>query len=86
MATMSITLPEPLKDWVEDQTRSGRYGDASDYVRELIRRDQERQDLVSEMQKLIDEGFASGVSTRSMDEILEEARARVGSGAIRHGL
>lgn len=60
MATMNVSLPDQMKDWVEHQTRSGRYANASDYVRDLIRRDQDRAAAVSELQDLIDEGIASG--------------------------
>lgn len=42
MATMNISLPGPMKEWVEAQSKTGRYSNASDYVRDLIRRDQER--------------------------------------------
>lgn len=42
MATMNISLPDQMKEWVEAQSESGRYSNASDYVRDLIRRDQER--------------------------------------------
>jgi antitoxin ParD1/3/4 len=74
MATMNVSLPDAMKDWVESQTRTGRYGNASDYVRDLIRRDQERADKIAAMQRFVDEGRASGVSEESMDEILVEAR------------
>lgn len=60
MATMNVSLPDSMKDWVERQTRSGRYSNASDYVRDLIRRDQDRQNALTELQKLVDEGLASG--------------------------
>jgi len=60
MATMNVSLPDPMKDWVEAQTRTGRYSNASDYVRDLIRRDQDRQSAIVELQKLVDEGLASG--------------------------
>lgn len=39
MATMNVSLPDRMKDWVEVQARTGRYSNASDYVRDLIRRD-----------------------------------------------
>jgi antitoxin ParD1/3/4 len=80
MATMNVSLPDPMKDWVEAQARSGRYSNASDYVRDLIRRDQERASKLAELQRLIDEGLASGVSGRSMGEVLQEARTRAGVG------
>jgi antitoxin ParD1/3/4 len=60
MATMNVSLPDPMKDWVEAQTRTGRYSNASDYVRDLIRRDQDRQKAIFELQALVDEGLASG--------------------------
>lgn len=75
MTTMNIVLPDPMKHWVEAQTRSGRYSNASDYVRDLIRRDQERAAKQAELQALISEGLESGVSNRSMDEVLDAARA-----------
>lgn len=75
MATTNISLPEVMKDWVEGQTKTGRYGNASDYVRDLIREDQERKAWIAETQKLIDEGLASGVSDRSVAEILQQAQA-----------
>ncbi len=75
MATMNVSLPDPMKHWVEAQTRSGRYSNESDYVRDLIRRDQERAAKQAELQALINEGMASGISERSMDEVLEAARA-----------
>ena len=83
MATMNVSLPDPMKDWVETQTRTGRYANASDYVRDLIRRDQERNDKIVAMQRFVDDGLKSGVSHRSMDEIfaagLERAEARHGN-------
>jgi antitoxin ParD1/3/4 len=57
---MNVSLPDPMKDWVEAQTRGGRYANASDYVRDLIRRDQDRQRAVAELQRLVTEGIESG--------------------------
>ena len=73
MATMNVSLPNEMKLWAEAQAQDGRYGNVSDYVRDLIRRDQERAVAIAELQALIDEGIASGVSEMSMDEIFEEA-------------
>jgi antitoxin ParD1/3/4 len=70
MASVNISVPEPMKDWIDDQTDSGRYSDASDYVRDLIRRDQQRAVKIAHMQKLVDEGLASGISDETMDDIL----------------
>ena len=40
MASMNISLPDPMRDYVQDRIDSGRYASVSDYVRDLIRRDQ----------------------------------------------
>jgi antitoxin ParD1/3/4 len=73
MATMNVSLPAPMKDWVEAQTKTGRYSNASDYVRDLIRRDQERTERIARMQQLVAEGLESGVSPESMTDIAEAA-------------
>ncbi|MCP4048536.1 MAG: type II toxin-antitoxin system ParD family antitoxin [Gammaproteobacteria bacterium] len=75
MATMNVSLPDPMKHWVEAQSKTGRYSNASDYVRDLIRKDQERLGKISAMQQLVSEGLESGVGSRSMDELLETAKA-----------
>ena len=76
MATMNISLPEQMKTWAESQAGTGKYSNTSDYVRDLIRRDQERSEKIAAMQVKITEGLASGISPLSMDEILEKARAK----------
>jgi len=43
MQTMNISLPDPLKQFVDSQVAGGRYSSASEYVRELIRADERRQ-------------------------------------------
>jgi antitoxin ParD1/3/4 len=75
MATMNVSLPGPMKEWVEAQSRTGRYSNASDYVRDLIRRDQERATKIAHMQRLLTEGLESGISTESMEDIAAAARA-----------
>lgn len=73
MATMNVSLPDPMKDWVESQAKSGRYSNASDYVRDLIRRDQERAAQIAHLQRLIDEGVESGIAEDfSMDALQGE--------------
>lgn len=75
MATMNVSLPGPMKDWVEGQAKSGRYSSESDYVRDLSRRDQDRQAAVAELQQLVDEGLASGPAQAfDMDAFLARKR------------
>ena len=57
--TMSFALPEALRDYVDLRVRSGQYGNTSEYLRELIRRDQEEQ-AKRRLRELIEEGLNSG--------------------------
>lgn len=74
MTTMNVSLPAEMKNWVEKQAKSGRFSNSSDYVRDLIRRDQERQSKIAHLQELIDEGIKSGVSDLTMADIRQKAR------------
>lgn len=60
MATMNVSLPEGMKDWVERQAAGGQYGNASDYIRDLIRRDRQRKEAIAALQTAITEGVESG--------------------------
>jgi antitoxin ParD1/3/4 len=79
MATMNVSLPDPLKEWVDDRVKTGRYANASDYVRDLIRRDQEKRDAL--VRALI-EGEESGTSRRSVRDIAADARAKLDRGEL----
>lgn len=76
MATMNVSLPEEMKAWVEAEVRTGRYGNSSDVVRDLIRREQVKQDKIAHWQRLVDEARASGYSDRTPEEIVASARRR----------
>ncbi len=77
MATMNISLPDQMKAYAEAQTKDGRYGNVSDYMRDLIRRDQEQRQAIAEIQALVDEGLASGPSQPfDIDAFLAEMRTR----------
>ena len=78
MATMNISLPDQMKQWVEGRTEGGAYANSSDYVRDLIRRDQVRAEKIAAMQVLITEGLESGISDRSMEDIRQDALKRAG--------
>jgi len=57
--TMSFALPEALREYVDQRVRSGQYGNTSEYLRELIRRDQGEQ-AKKRLRELIVEGLSSG--------------------------
>lgn len=74
MATMNISLPDAMKQWVEDQVQTGRYGNSSDYVRDLVRKDQKRAEAREKLQQMVDEALASGIVEMSRDELLARMR------------
>jgi len=76
MATMNVSIPDPMREWVEDQIESGHYSNASDYIRDLIRRDQEYKDKYNALLKALKTGENSGVSKRTIDEIWKEVKTR----------
>jgi antitoxin ParD1/3/4 len=77
MVEMNVSLPERMKDWVEERLKDGCYATASDYVRELIRRDQEQRHAL--VGALI-EGEESGTSTRTVRDIAAAARSKLANG------
>jgi antitoxin ParD1/3/4 len=74
MATMNISLPEQMKSWVEAQSEDGKYSNSSDFVRDLIRREQVRREKIAHVQAMWTEGLESGIGTLTQDELLQSAR------------
>ena len=77
MAQMNVSIPEKLKGWAEQRVAEGRYSSTSDYIRDLVRRDQENEEKVRRLQAAIDEGRASGLSKRTIDDIISDNRKRL---------
>ena len=60
MATMNISLPDQMRDWVLERTEGGEYANNSDYVRDLIRKDKQRAKSLEVLQDAITNGIKSG--------------------------
>jgi antitoxin ParD1/3/4 len=73
MSTMNISLPESLKAFVDEQVARRGYGTSSEYVRELIRKDHDRQQL----RGLLMEGAASAPASPADEAYFDGLRARV---------
>lgn len=72
MSTMNISLPDTLKSFVDEQVAGRGYGTSSEYVRELIRKDQDRQRL----RCLLLDGAESAPGAPADDAYFEGLRAR----------
>jgi len=86
MATMNVSLPDPMRDYVQNRIDTGQYASVSDYVRDLIRRDQsETQDVerwLHELDASIERGLADANAGRvhdldeACDTIIDRIRTR----------
>lgn len=72
--TMNIALPEALRAYVAKRVKSGQYGNTSEYVRELIRRDQRAQDI-ARLRAMVEDGLASGPARADTEEDWVELHA-----------
>ena len=84
MATMTISLPEPMKEWIEARIKEGEYASTSDYVRDLVRRDRERRShpelTMDDLRRIVNESRASGISDKSVSDILASAKKQAKAG------
>ena len=73
MATMNISLPDTMREWVESRSQQGVYANNSDYVRDLIRKDQLQAQKLKAKQEAITQGLESG-EPKSFDKALFKKR------------
>lgn len=79
MATMNISVPDPMKDWVQAQIDGGKYASSSDYVRDLIRKDQQQRDKLAALQAAITLGIESAqAGDLDFDSIKRKAKGLAG--------
>jgi antitoxin ParD1/3/4 len=76
MQRKTITVTEQQESWIKSQIDSGNYGNDSEYLRELIRLDQEYKNKIAMLRSALIEGEKSGVTDRSMADILNDAKER----------
>jgi len=72
---MSFALPENMREYIDARVSDGSYGNTSEYLRELIRRDQ-REQAAQRLRDLIADGIASGEGREATDDVIGELRER----------
>jgi antitoxin ParD1/3/4 len=77
MATLNISMPDAMREWIDAQVAGGDYANASDYIRDLIRHDQRERDAI---RLALIEGESSGPSRRSVTDIARQAKRRLKRG------
>lgn len=76
MKTMNVSLPDTMRDYIEQQVKAGGYGSVSEYIRDLIRQDQKRK-AKEHLETLLLEGIESGTATPMSDQDWTEIRQAV---------
>lgn len=77
MMRKTITIPDAMESWIKARIESGRYVNDSEYMRDLIRRDQERHAGEEQLRGLIAEGLESGTSNASAADIKKRVENRL---------
>jgi len=66
-STLSLAIPESMTEYIDARVATGGYGNRSEYIRELVRKDQLEQSK-SRLRSLIEEGITSGPPVADTDE------------------
>ncbi len=70
---LTVAMPPALQEWVDARLAQGRYSDAGDYLRDLVRRDRESaEDGRDWLRALVTEGYASGVIDAEPEQVIED--------------
>ena len=71
MASMNISLPDEMREWIEQQVKSGQYANASDYMRDLVRHDQREREAI---RLALIEGEQSGISSKKVKDVIADTK------------
>jgi antitoxin ParD1/3/4 len=78
MTQLSISMPPALQTWVDARLSEGSYADAADYLRDLVRRDQQQAEENSAwLRAMVQEGVDSGVVDREPEDVLKDLITRI---------
>lgn len=73
----SISFTSPQDDWLKSQIANGKYTSDSEVIRDLIRKQQEREDEFQELKAAIQNGIESGVSEKTLPQIMKDVENRL---------
>ncbi len=73
----TITLTDKQDEWIKAQIASGDFTNDSEYIRDLVRRDQEQNAKFQALKQAVQEGLDSGESDKTITDIMEEVEARL---------
>jgi len=73
----TITLTDQQDQWIKSRIEAGAFTNDSEYIRDLVRRDQEKSAKFLALKTAIQEGLDSGVSDKTVPQIMEEVENRL---------
>jgi len=79
--TMSFALPPSMRNYIDERVRGGDYGNTSEYLRDLIRRDQQSE-AARRFRQLIADGLESGEGRPLTSDVVDDLRARAFSRTV----
>lgn len=82
MTDLSFSFPPAMLSWLEQRIAQGDYVDVADYLRDLVRREQEQTKQTEWLREQIAEGLASGIIDKEPEDVIEEI---IAARRARHG-
>jgi antitoxin ParD1/3/4 len=76
MPQLTISIPAPESAFVHARIESGEYPSASEYLVDLVRREQQRLKAESDLRRMLEQAESSGVSKRTVEDIWEDVERR----------
>ncbi len=77
MASMSVSLSDQMRGFIKSRVEGGDYHNESEYIRDLVRRDQERLKAEDELYADLQLALASGVSDKQIPDIVADVKQRL---------
>lgn len=76
MIRKTISMPDSMGAWVNERINTGQFNNESEYFRDLVRRDQAKQDEVTRLRELLETAEASGISNKTVLDIMNDVDGR----------
>ena len=77
----SVTVTEQQNDWIKSRIETGDYGNDSEYLRDLIRKDRTENEKLIKLKEAVQVGLDSGISERTFEEIIQSVEERLKNNA-----
>lgn len=79
MIRKTISMPDSMGAWINERINTGQYNNESEYFRDLVRTDQKKQDEIIRLRELLEVSEASGISTKTVLDIMKDVEGRLQS-------